>query len=197
MKVGRIIIQPAPGEEAKQDKLNEKIEVLIQSIFSNPITFVRAVVPNNLPAIRDALIKLCDQDKCLLVFTTGNLGAFQSDVTPDATRAAVDRELPAFGEIMRYYAFERSKVALLSRATAGIRGKTIIINLPTYPKPIGFCLRLLREGLVDAVEQVSGFRPTLKVPEIVLPLEKYLPFLKYLKPKNPPFMEPPPDPYLF
>jgi molybdopterin adenylyltransferase len=98
----------------------------------------------------------------------------------------VDRKLPGFGEIMRYYSYERFKVSVLSRAEAGVRGKSLVINLPGKPNPIAFCLKLLQEGIVEALEQIAGIKPQLRGDEIEVPIDKYLPFLKKLRPRPDP-----------
>ncbi len=105
---------------------------------------------------------------------------------PDVTLAVVDRKLPGFGEVMRFYSYERFKVSVLSRAEAGVRGRSLIINLPARPKPVKFCLRLLQEGISEALEQIAGIKPGLRGDEIVVPMDKYLPFLKKLRPKPDP-----------
>lgn len=108
------------------------------------------------------------------------------DIVPDVTLELADRKLPGFGEIMRYYSYERFKVSVLSRAEAGVRGRSLIINLPARPKPVKFCLRLLQEGIAEALEQISGLKPRLRGDEIEVPIDKYLPFLKKLRPKPDP-----------
>ena len=144
------------------------------------------MTPNNLKAIRAAIIRLCDEEKCPLVLTLGGAGPAAADIVPDITLEVVDRKLPGFGEIMRYYSYERFKVSVLSRAEAGVRGKSLVINLPARPKPVKFCLRLLQEGIAEALEQIAGIKPGLRGDEIVVPIDKYLPFLKKIRPKPEP-----------
>jgi len=144
------------------------------------------VVPMERKPIAAALIRLCDEEKCPLVLTLGGSGPGAKDIVPDVTLEVVDRKLPGFGEIMRYYSYERFKVSVLSRAEAGVRGESLVINLPGKPKPIKFCLRLLQEGIVEALEQIAGIKPELKGDEIVVPIDKYLPFLKKMRPKENP-----------
>ncbi len=186
MKIGRITLIDPASADAKQDKLGAEVERMIASIFKEPSEFVPVLVPNNTKELRAALIRLCDEEKCPLVLTLGGAGPGPNDITPDVTLEVVDRKLPGFGEIMRYYSYERFKVSVLSRAEAGVRGRSLIINLPAKPKPIKFCLRLLQEGIVEALEQIAGIKPTLRGDEIVVPVDKYLPFLKKLRPKADP-----------
>ncbi len=98
-----------------------------------------------------ALREFCDDLKLPLVITTGGTGPSLRDVTPEATRDVVEKELPGFGEAMRMLSFPTVPTAILSRALAGIRGRTIILNLPGNPRSISQCLPplvpALREGL--------------------------------------------------
>jgi hypothetical protein len=105
---------------------------------------------------------------------------------PDVTLDIVERKLPGFGEMMRFYSYERAKVSILSRAEAGIRGRSLIINLPARPKPVNFCFKILQEPVAEALEQLSGEKPGLRGDEIEVPVDKYLPFLKKLRPKPEP-----------
>jgi molybdopterin adenylyltransferase len=191
MKIGRLSLLDPALPVARQDLLGPEVEKVIASLFMEPSQFATALVPNDREKIRAALVRLCDEEKCPLVLTTGGTGPVSSDVTPDVTREIADRELPGFGEIMRYYSYERFKVAVLSRATAGVRGESLIINLPARPKPVKFCLKLLQEGIAEALGQITGKSPTLRGDEIVIPAEKYLPFLKYLRVRSGPNPEHP------
>jgi molybdopterin adenylyltransferase len=186
MKIGRITFGDPTRSVAHNDTLNSEIERVISSIFSEPSQFVTAVISNDAKHIRAAIIRLCDEEKCPLVLTFGGTGPGPNDITPDITIEVCDRKLPGFGEIMRYYSYERFKVTVLSRAEAGVRGKSLIINLPAKPKPVRFCLRLLQEGIAEALEQIAGIKPGLRGDEIVVPIDKYLPFLKKIRPKPEP-----------
>ncbi len=186
MKIGRITLIESDTPDATQDKLGPEIERTITSFFQEPSQFVAVTVPNDPGQLRAALVRLCDEEKCPLVLTFGGTGPGPHDTTPETTREVIDRELPGFGEIMRYYSYERFKVSLLSRATAGVRGRSLIINLPGKPKPVKFCLKLLQEGIAEGLEQIAGIKLTLRGDEIVVPLDKYLPFLKRIRPKPEP-----------
>ena len=194
MKIGLIgLIDPALTD-AKQKDLSAEVERIIATIFSDPVQFVAALIPNNRKQLGAAIIRLCDEDKCPLVLTLGGTGPGPNDITPDVTLEVADRKLPGFGEIMRYYSYERFKVSVLSRAEAGVRGQSLIINLPAKPKPVKFCLRLLQEGIAQALEQIAGIKPELRGDEIVVPIDKYLPFLKKFRPKEDP--DGPKHPYI-
>jgi len=186
MKIGRITLSDRASQGVYEDKSGPEIERVVTAIFEEPSEFIRILIPDDPEQLRAAFIRLCDEEKCPLVITTGGTGPSKRDITPETTLQVLDKELPGFGEIMRYYSYERVKTAILSRATAGIRGKSLIINLPGRPRAIGFCLKLLREAIAEGLEHITGTRPELRVDPIELPLEKYLPFLKWLKPKKDP-----------
>jgi molybdopterin adenylyltransferase len=181
MKIGLITFPDSTRSAAHNESFNAELEKVIGSIFSEPSQFVRTVIEQDPKQLRKAIADLCDKDKCPLVLTMGGTGPGPKDFVPDVTLETVDRKLPGFGEIMRYYSYERFKVSVLSRAEAGVRGQSLVINLPAKPKPAKFCLRLLQEGIVEALEQIAGLKLELKGDEVVIPIEKYLPFMKKIR----------------
>jgi molybdopterin adenylyltransferase len=96
-----------------------------------------------------------------LVVTTGGTGPAERDVTPEATRAVVEKELPGFGEIMRMKSFEKVPTAVLTRAVAGIAGRSLIVNLPGRPSAIAECLQLIAPAIAECLDHVAGWRPRL------------------------------------
>ncbi|MCE0498929.1 MAG: molybdopterin adenylyltransferase [Methylacidiphilales bacterium] len=185
MKIGRITLIDPTATPAQPDKFGPEIDKVLAEFFDGPVQVV-SVLTTDRDQVRAAVLRLCDEEKCPLVITTGGTGPNPGDLMPDATRSALERELPGFGEIMRAYSFEQVKVSILSRATAGARGRSFVINMPSRPKAVKFCLRIVRDGLVEALDQIAGVQVTLRRDEIVVPLEKYLPFLKYLRVKPDP-----------
>jgi len=185
MKIGRISLID-PSIAAKQKGFDLENEKVVAKVFLEPSQFVVLHVANERKAISAALRRLCDEEKCPLVLTFGGVGPAVTDIVPDVTMELLDRKLPGFGEVMRFYSYERFKVSVLSRAEAGVRGKSLVINLPARPKPLRFCFKLLQEGIAEALEQISGLKPGLRGDEIEVPIDKYLPFLKKLRPKPEP-----------
>jgi molybdopterin adenylyltransferase len=116
-------------------------------------------VPDEFALISAKLQEWADQDGVDLIATTGGTGIAARDVTPEATRAVLDKELPGFGEIMRAHSFATVCTALLSRATAGVRGTTLILNLPGKPSAVAECLGLLADALREAVAHLRGADP--------------------------------------
>ncbi len=177
MKIGRIILEDSTPS-SKPDRYGAEIEALFAKIFEEASVFVRATVPADPKQLHDAFVRLCDEEKCAVVITTGGTGLGLRDIVPDVTLQVIDKELPGFGEIMRYYSYERVPIAAIARGTAGVRGQTVIINLPSRPKAILFCLKLLREAIAEALEQLTGKGPVLFVDPIEVPIKKLFNFWK-------------------
>jgi molybdopterin adenylyltransferase len=97
--------------------------------------------------------------KCDLVVTTGGTGISARDVTPEATKIILEKELPGFGEIMRVKSFAKVKTAILSRAVAGVRGKSLIVNLPGKPSAVRECLEILAPAIHEGVAHLRGEDP--------------------------------------
>jgi molybdopterin adenylyltransferase len=185
MKIGRVtLIDPATA--VKQKGFDLELEKVVAKVFLEPSEFVVRHVANKPAAIKSALLELCDEEKCPLVLTFGGVGPAPSEIVPDVTMEIITRHLPGFGEVMRWISYERAKVSILSRAEAGIRGTSLIVNMPSRPKPTQFCFKILQEPIAEALEQLSGAKPGLRGDEIEVPIDKYLPFLKKLRPKPEP-----------
>jgi len=115
--------------------------------LQNEIEWVQEVVPDERDILEKTMISMCDDSGCSLVCTTGGTGPAKRDVTPEATESVCDKMLTGFGESMRKVSLQYVPTAILSRQTAGIRGNSLIINLPGKPKAIAECL----DGVVDAI----------------------------------------------
>lgn len=161
MKIGRVTLSDRASGGIYEDRSGPEIERVLREQFAEEIEFERALLPDEQPQIEGALKNLCASG-CALVVTTGGTGPAARDVTPEATRAVIEKELPGFGETMRAISFAKVPTAILSRATAGIRGKTLIVNLPGNPKAIAECLPPLLPAIAEAIDHVAGFRPKLK-----------------------------------
>jgi molybdopterin adenylyltransferase len=117
-----------------------------------------AVVPDNREDIIGALTRFSDDQGCDIVLTTGGTGLGPRDVTPESTAAVCERIVPGLGELMRVRSLNKTPNAALSRGIAGIRGSTLIINLPGSPKAVAECLELITGILPHAVEMMRGGR---------------------------------------
>lgn len=140
MKIGRVTLSDRASVGVYDDLSGPEIERVVRGLIHDDVEFVARLLPDEPEQIEAALKHLVDVEGCPLILTTGGTGPSVRDVTPEATRAVIEKELPGFGEVMRAVSFSTVPTAILSRATAGIRGQSLIINLPGNPKAIGVCL---------------------------------------------------------
>lgn len=134
------------------------VERWLRAAVANPCDYVRRIVPDGLESVRDALIELCDRGGADLVLTTGGTGPAPRDLTPEAMHEVMEKELPGFGELMRRASLAQVPTAILSRQTAGIRGRTLIVNLPGKPSAIDICLAAVFPAMPYCLELI-GARP--------------------------------------
>ncbi len=155
MKVARLTLSDRASAGVYEDRSGPEIERVFSEHDTGDIDWVRVVMPDDRQEIEALLRKLCDEDGCDLVLTTGGTGPSQRDVTPEATKAVIERELPGFGEVMRMRSFDKVPTAILSRSTAGTRGRSLIVNLPGNPKAIGECLPLVMPAIREALKHLN------------------------------------------
>ncbi|MDR3404952.1 MAG: molybdopterin adenylyltransferase [Chthoniobacter sp.] len=156
MKVARITLSDRASAGIYEDRSGPEIERILGEHFGETVEWQRVMVPDERGQIEDVLRQMCDIQDCDLVVTTGGTGPAPRDVTPEATRAVLERELPGFGEIMRVQSFAKVPTAILSRSTAGTRGQTLIVNLPGNPKAIGEILPMLIPAIREAIRHLHG-----------------------------------------
>ncbi len=144
--VGLVSISDRASQGVYRDEgLPALEEWLARAVASPPVRVVTRLIPDERPAIEGALKELVDREGCHLVLTTGGTGPAPRDVTPEATLAVADREMPGFGEQMRQVSLRFVPTAILSRQVGVIRGQALILNLPGQPKAIKETL----EGVKD------------------------------------------------
>ena len=124
------------------------------------------VIPDDQDRIEAALKDMADVQECCLIVTTGGTGPSARDITPEATEAVCDKLMPGFGELMRQVSLKYVPTAILSRQTAGIRGKSLIINLPGKPKSIRECLDAVFPAVPYCIDLLEG--PFLECNEEVM-----------------------------
>ena len=156
MKVARLTLSDRASAGVYADLSGPEIERILGLAGVVVTEWMRLVMPDERLAIEEVLKRLIDDERCDLVLTTGGTGPSARDVTPEATRAVVDREFPGFGEIMRVQSFASVPTSILSRATAGTRGRALIVNLPGQPKAIGECLPLVVPAIREALKHLRG-----------------------------------------
>ena len=156
MKAARVTLSDRASAGIYTDLSGPAIEQVFAVLVEEPVEWVQVLIPDDRALIESTLRRLCDEEACDLVLTTGGTGPAPRDVTPEATRAVLDRELPGFGEIMRVESFAKVKTSILSRATAGTRGRSLIVNLPGNPRSIGECLPLIMPAIREALRHLRG-----------------------------------------
>jgi molybdopterin adenylyltransferase len=154
VRIGLVSISDRASRGVYEDKGIPALKEWLSSALKNPVHFEERLIPDEQPEIEDTLRELVDQSKCNLVLTTGGTGPAKRDVTPEATLAVGDKEMPGFGEQMRQISLKFVPTAILSRQVAVIRGECLVINLPGQPKAIAETLTGLKDS--DGKTLVSG-----------------------------------------
>jgi molybdopterin adenylyltransferase len=150
--IGIVSISDRAASGVYEDKGLPALKEWLSKALRNPITFQERLIPDEQDRISATLVELVDAG-CALVLTTGGTGPAPRDVTPEATLAIADKEMPGFGEQMRQISLRFVPTAILSRQVAVIRGKSLVINLPGQPKSIQETLEGLKE---DGRQVVNG-----------------------------------------
>jgi molybdopterin adenylyltransferase len=158
MKIGRITISDRASAGIYEDRSGPEIEAVLRDVFAGA-SFEAVIVPDEPGLISAALVKLADETRCDLIVTTGGTGISPRDVTPEATKAVLEKELPGFGEAMRMQSLAKVNTAILSRATAGTRGQSLIVNLPGKPSAVRECLEILAPAIREGVVHLRGKNP--------------------------------------
>ncbi|GKV94773.1 molybdopterin adenylyltransferase [Pectobacterium aroidearum] len=146
LRIGLVSVSDRASNGVYQDKGIPELESWLRSALTTPFEVETRLVPDEQPMIEQTLCELVDERGCHLVLTTGGTGPARRDVTPDATLAVADREMPGFGEQMRQISLGFVPTAILSRQVGVLRKQALILNLPGQPKSIKETL----EGLKDA-----------------------------------------------
>lgn len=145
------------SDRCSKGECEDKSGPLIKEIMSDTAqTADYVVVPDDAEIIASQLIRFCDELKVDVVLTTGGTGLSPRDVTPEATKSVIEKEVPGIPEAIRAYSLKITNRAMLSRAVSGIRKSTLIINLPGSPKAVRESLEVVKPVLTHAVETLSG-----------------------------------------
>ncbi len=152
--VGVLTISDKGSQGLREDVSGPAIQELVRASGG---TVVRSlVIPDEADQIARTLAEWSDGDDMQLLITTGGTGVGPRDVTPEATKRVIEREVPGMAEVMRMESLKKTPMAMLSRAVVGIRGKTLIVNLPGSPKAVRECLEILLPVIPHALQVLSG-----------------------------------------
>lgn len=171
VRIGIVTVSDRASQGVYVDKGGPAIRDELTRIIASPWIAEARLIPDDLDGIAATLTELCDVAGCCLIVTTGGTGPAPRDVTPEATERVCEKMMPGFGELMRKVSLEVVPTAILSRQTAGIRGASLIVNLPGKPSAIHdclmavfpaipYCLDLIGAGRIETDPAVCiGFRP--------------------------------------
>jgi molybdopterin adenylyltransferase len=155
-RIGVVTMSDRAAAGVYEDLSGKAILEALGAWLQPPWEPVVRLIPDDRATIERTLIELCDVERCGLVVTTGGTGPAPRDVTPEATEAVCDKLMPGFGELMRAVSLRHVPTAILSRQTAGIRGSTLIVNLPGKPASIRECLEAVFPAIPYCVELIGG-----------------------------------------
>ena len=155
-RIGFLTISDRASRGEYEDKGGPAMRAWFERVLTSPWQAVALVIPDEQPLIEAALIELSDLEGCSLIVTTGGTGPALRDVTPEATMAVCSKMMPGFGELMRTASLKFVPTAILSRQTAGIRGRSLIVNLPGTPSAIDDCLNAVFPAIPYCIDLIEG-----------------------------------------
>lgn len=156
IRIGIVTVSDRASRGEYEDRGGPVVAAYLDEVLTSPYSPVAIVIPDELDTIQTELARLADDEGCCFVITTGGTGPAPRDVTPEATEAVCEKLLPGFGEQMRTVSLTKVPTAILSRQTAGIRGKTLIVNLPGSPKAISECLDAVFAAIPYCIDLIEG-----------------------------------------
>lgn len=156
VRIGIVTVSDRASRGEYEDLGGPAIRDYLNEVLASPWEPVSHIVSDDRDVLEAILCQLCDRDDCCLVITTGGTGPARRDVTPEATEAVCDRMMPGFGELMRKVSLEKVPTAILSRQTAGLRGQSLVVNLPGKPKAIAECLDAVFPAIPYCIDLMEG-----------------------------------------
>ncbi len=158
IRIGIINVSDRASLGIYEDLPGKAIVQTLNEYLVSPWQKEYSIIPDEQDIIEMTLIEMADVKNCCLIITSGGTGPAKRDVTPEATEAVCDKMMPGFGERMRMESLKYVPTAILSRQTAGIRNKTLIVNLPGKPKSIRQCLDAVFPAIPYCIELLEGPR---------------------------------------
>jgi molybdopterin adenylyltransferase len=166
IRIGIINVSDRASKGIYEDIPGQAIVSTLNEYLTSPWEKEYAVIPDEQTQIEKTLIEMADEKQCCLIVTCGGTGPAKRDVTPEATEAVCDKMMPGFGELMRTTSLQYVPTAILSRQTAGIRNRTLIVNLPGKPNAIRQCLDAVFPAIPYCIDLLEG--PFLQCNETVI-----------------------------
>jgi molybdopterin adenylyltransferase len=157
-RVGILVISDRASRGEYEDQSGKAIDAYLNRVIQSNWIAVVKIVPDGIDSIANALVELSDHEECDLVLTTGGTGPAPRDQTPEGTRQVITRELEGFGELMRRVSLDQVPTAILSRQTAGTRGRCLIVNLPGRPSSIELCLNAVFPAIPYCLDLIGARR---------------------------------------
>ena len=154
--IGIVTVSDRASRGEYEDRGGPAILEYLTEVLSSEWTAKPTIISDDQRVIETAIKQLADDEDCCLIITTGGTGPAARDVTPEATEAVCEKMLPGFGELMRRVSLEKVPTAILSRQTAGIRGSSLIVNLPGQPKAIAECLDAVFPAIPYCIDLIGG-----------------------------------------
>ncbi len=155
LKIGIVTISDRASAGIYEDKSGKEIEKFLKENIENEFEIIYKLIPDEFEEIVNTLEELIKQ-KCSLILTTGGTGPALRDVTPEATKKVIEKELSGFGELMRMHSLKYTPTAILSRATAGVVKNSFILNLPGSPKAIKENLEAVWPAIPYTIDLIGG-----------------------------------------
>lgn len=155
-RIGIVTLSDRASHGIYEDRSGPAVRAWLTRALISPWQAVTRIVPDEQARIEQTLMELADTEGCALVVTTGGTGPAPRDVTPEATEAVCEKMLPGFGERMRAASLKAVPTAILSRQTAGIRGRCLIVNLPGKPSAIDDCLNAVFPAVPYGIDLIGG-----------------------------------------
>lgn len=154
ISIGALTISDGASRGTREDVSGARIRELVAQLLGETVT-INAIIPDEQDQIANTLREWSDQQHLNLILTTGGTGLAPRDVTPEATLAVIDREVPGIAEALRINSLKYTPMAMLSRGIAGVRGQTLIINLPGSPKAVQECLEYIHPVLKHGINLLT------------------------------------------
>jgi molybdopterin adenylyltransferase len=166
IKIGVITASDRASRGIYEDISGVAIQDTMKEYLKSEFEILYRCIPDEQDIIEKTMIELSDIENCCLIVTTGGTGPALRDVTPEATENVCEKMMPGFGELMRQVSLQYVPTAILSRQSAGIRGKSLIINLPGKPKSIRECLDAVFPAVPYCIDLIDG--PYIETDEEVI-----------------------------